>query len=60
MKGVKMNIELLVIELAKIGLQGTFNYLRAVGKTEEEIDEFYWNEKSEFLRNHPSKLPRVE
>ena len=54
-----MNINLILIEMAKIALQSYFNYLRIAGKTEEEIQELYIREKSEFLKNHPNKLPEV-
>jgi hypothetical protein len=54
-----MNIELILVEMAKIALQSYFNYLRLLGKTEEEIQKLYDKEKMEFFKNHPSKLPDV-
>jgi hypothetical protein len=44
-------------ELAKISLQGYFQYARMSGMTPEEIDAAYTSEKARFEKNAPSTLP---
>lgn len=48
-----------IIELAKLGLQTWFQSMRMAGKSEEEIDSMYYNEKAEFEALHPGTLPDV-
>lgn len=48
-----------LVELAKLGLQAYFNATRLAGKTEDEIDQLYFDEKSEFEANNPATLPDV-
>ena len=48
-----------ILELAKLGLQTWFQSMRMAGKSEEEVDAMYYNEKAEFEALHPDKLPDV-
>jgi hypothetical protein len=49
----------LIFEAAKMILQLYFNYMRLAGKTEEEAQQIYLQEREAFNKNHPSKLPDV-
>ena len=49
----------LLVELAKLGIQVFFQSLRMAGKTPEEIDMMFQEEKATFLANKPEDLPDV-
>ena len=49
-----------LLELGVIGLQGAFTLLSMAGKTPEEIDQIYQQEKVKFEANRPELLPDVE
>lgn len=48
-----------LVELAKTSLQAYFQALRLAGKTPEETDVMYQDEKKEFEANAPDTLPDV-
>jgi hypothetical protein len=48
-----------LIELGIVGIQGVFTLLSMAGKTPEEIDAIYAEEKVKFQANKPEKLPDV-
>jgi hypothetical protein len=50
----------LILEFAKLGLQGVFAALRQVGKTEEEIAEYTENIRRNFFQSDPGDLPDPE
>ncbi len=49
-----------LLELGVIGLQGAFTLLSLAGKSSEEIDDIYNDEKFKFEANRPELLPDVE
>jgi len=50
-------IALKLIELGITGIQGAFSLLEMAGKTPEEIDAIYMEEKAKFQGNKPENLP---
>lgn len=46
-------------EGVKLGFQLLFTQLRMMGKTPEEIDSLFFQEKSEFFSNHPTLMEDV-
>jgi hypothetical protein len=52
-------VALKLIELAITGIQGAFSLLEMAGKTAEEIDQIYAEEKAKFMVNRPENLPDV-
>lgn len=48
-----------LIELAIALVQGAFTLLAMAGKTPEEVDAIYEEEKVKFLANKPEELPDV-
>ena len=48
-----------LIELGKLGLQTYLQAMRLAGKTPEEIDKMYQEEKIYFDANPPDTLPDV-
>jgi len=52
-------IVLKLIDLAVVGIQGAFSLLEMAGKTPEEIDAIYAEEKAKFQANKPEDLPDV-
>jgi hypothetical protein len=46
-------------ELAKLGLQTYFQYMRVAGKTDAEIEQTYQAEKAAFAERSPENLPPV-
>lgn len=46
-------------ELAKLGLQAYFQYMRVAGKTDEEIEATYQAERAAFQARPPDQLPDV-
>ena len=48
-----------LIELGKLGLQAYFQAMRLAGKTPEEVDKMYQEEKIYFDAHPPSTLPEV-
>lgn len=52
-------IALKLIELGIAGIQGAFSLLEMAGKTPEEIDAIYAEEKAKFQANKPEDLPEV-
>jgi hypothetical protein len=49
----------ILVEGAKIATQSYFNYMRLAGKTPEEIDAMYEEEKKRFMENDPADLPDI-
>lgn len=47
------------VELAKLALQIYFLALQTAGKSEEEMDKIYQEQKTYFVANPPSTLPDV-
>ena len=47
----------IIIELAKISLQGFFNLVRLTGKTAEEVEVMYSDARKKFFQNDPANLP---
>jgi hypothetical protein len=54
-----MDTGLLIIEAARLALQSYFMQMQLAGKTEEEIEQIYNEEKIKFLANRPEDLPEV-
>ena len=54
-----MDTGLLILELAKLTIQTYFSYMKIAGKTDEEIEEIYSEEKAKFTANKPEDLPEV-
>lgn len=50
---------IVLIEGSKVLLQAYFNFLRQAGKTPEEIDLLYKQEKAQFEMNNPNDLEDV-
>jgi hypothetical protein len=48
-----------LIELGIVGLQGFFTLMELSGKTPEEIDQMYLEEKIKFESRPPEGLPNV-
>ena len=48
-----------LVELAKLGLQAYFLAMQTAGKTQEEIDKIYEQQKEYFIAHPPSTLPDV-
>jgi len=48
-----------LIELGIVGLQGFFTLMELSGKTPEEIDQIYLEEKTKFESRPPEDLPDV-
>ena len=48
------------IELAKLALQLYFRAMEMAGKTAEEMEILYQNERAYFVEHHPSTLPNME
>jgi len=48
-----------VIELGKLGLQAYFQAMRMAGKSDEEINRLYQEEKAYFDAHPPDTLPDV-
>jgi len=48
------------IELAKLALQLYFRAMEMAGKTDEEMEILYQNERAYFVENQPSTLPDME
>jgi len=51
-----MDASLLLLEGAKLAIQSYFNYMRVAGKTPEEVDAVYQQEKAQFEKNSPDEL----
>jgi len=51
-----MDASLLLLEGAKLAIQSYFNYMRVAGKTPEEVDAVYQQEKAQFEKNNPDEL----
>lgn len=49
----------MLIEFSKMGLQMYFQAARMAGKTEEEIEAMYQQQKAQFDANRPENLPDV-
>lgn len=54
-----MQIELLLIEAAKLALQSFFIQMNLANKSEEEILKIYTEEREKFKKNKPEDLPIV-
>jgi hypothetical protein len=54
-----MDPALVIIEGAKLFLQGYFNYMRMNGKTPEEAEALYKDERAQFDKNEPGNLEDV-
>lgn len=50
----------ILVESAKFGIQSYFSYMRLAGKTEEEMDALYQEERTKMLKSDPNNLPDVE
>jgi hypothetical protein len=48
-----------LVELAKLGLQAYFLAMQTAGRTQEEIDMIYQQQKEYFLTHGPDTLPDV-
>lgn len=51
-----MDASLLLLEGAKLAIQSYFNYMSVAGKTSEEVDAVYQQEKAQFEKNNPDTL----
>lgn len=49
----------LIAQAAVLLLQTAFQFLATAGKTDEEIDRLFWEEKSKFEKRKPEDLPDV-
>lgn len=47
----------LVAEVAKVLIQGAFNYMRTQGLSQEEADALFEKEAEQFRKNDPGNLP---
>jgi len=54
-----MGAELVLVELAKLGLQAWFLYVEQQGLTAEEEKALVQKERERFLKNRATPLPEV-
>lgn len=54
-----MGTELVILEAARLALQVYFMNIRLAGKTDEEIERIYSEERDKFIRNRPEDLPEI-
>lgn len=50
-------VDPLIMEVAKVLIQGAFNYARVNGLSDEEINSVYEKEREQFFKNDPFQLP---
>lgn len=48
-----------LIELAKFGIQSYLQAMKMAGKTDQEIEQMFQDEKRKFLERRPEDLPNV-
>jgi hypothetical protein len=49
----------LVVEGVKLAMQICFTSMKIAGKTDAEIEQLFWEEKTKFEENRPEDLPDV-
>lgn len=49
----------LIVEGVKLAMQICFTSMKLAGKTDEEIDKLFWDERDKFDANRPGDLPDV-